>query len=299
MNAVELRGVGRRYGDRVVVQDLDLEIEEGTIVSLLGPNGAGKTTTVEMIEGQRRATSGSIRTLGEDPASRSGFARLRKRIGVAAQAAHFEPTLTVGDLIRRQASYYSTVFEPATLLSALALEDYVHARAGSLSGGTAQRLGVALALVGSPDLVILDEPTAGLDPVARRSVVDLMRSLRAVGVTVLLTSHNLDEVQEVADRVILLQAGRIRHTGTAASIIDRSGIGSTVEFHAAGVDPASLPAGATIDGDLIRYDVADVDELLSRLRQWEAHSQRTLSRLSITHPSLNDAYVQLVGEDAR
>ncbi|MEN0083196.1 MAG: ABC transporter ATP-binding protein [Leifsonia sp.] len=295
--AVELVGLRKNYGDHVVLDGIDLSVPRGEIVSMLGPNGAGKTTTLEIIEGQRRASGGRVRTLGLDPFSRAEFKQLRRRIGVALQTSSFEPKLSVEDMVGRQASYYATVLDIEPLVDALSLGEYWKRPVGLLSEGTKQRLNVLLALVGNPELVLLDEPTAGLDPVSRSAVMQLIESLPVHGMTVILSSHLLEEVQDLATKVIVLNGGRIRATGSPRSLLEGATVPTKIEFLAAG-NVRELPAGAEIEADRVRYSTLDPDALLRAIRAWENEHSNALTHLTVIRPTLNDAYVELIGQDA-
>ena len=296
-SAVQIAGLTKKYGARTVLGEVDLIVEYGQIVSILGPNGAGKTTTLEIIEGQRRPSSGRVRTLGHDPFTRGGFGQLRSRIGVALQTASFEPKLTVEDMVRRQASYYSRILKPEPLIEALSLGEYWSQRAGALSEGTKQRLNVLLALIGRPELVLLDEPTAGLDPVSRTAVIDLLRELMLFGMTVMLTSHHLEEIETLATRVVVIHGGRIMADGTPRALLQNSRLPTKIEFR---IDSAQseLPAGALRQSDGVRYSTLDPEKVLSEIRAWEAAPHNRLSNLSIMRPTLNDAYIELIAKGA-
>jgi ABC-2 type transport system ATP-binding protein len=217
---VEVRGLVARYGTggRAVtaVDGVDLEVERGEVLALLGPNGAGKTTTLACIEGHRAADDGHVRVLGLDPVA-DGPA-LRRRVGVLPQGFGLYPHVRVGEAVRTFAAFHADPEDPDALLAALDLERLARARVRTLSGGERQRLGLALALVGRPELLLLDEPTAGLDPVARRRTWELLRARTAAGATVLVTTHLLDEAADVADRVAVIDRGRLRALGTAAEL---------------------------------------------------------------------------------
>jgi ABC-2 type transport system ATP-binding protein len=217
---VEVRGLVARYGTggRAVtaVDGVDLEVERGEVLALLGPNGAGKTTTLACIEGHRASDDGHVRVLGLDPVA-DGPA-LRRRVGVLPQGFGLYPHVRVGEAVRTFAAFHADPEDPDALLAALDLERLARARVRTLSGGERQRLGLALALVGRPELLLLDEPTAGLDPVARRRTWELLRARTAAGATVLVTTHLLDEAADVADRVAVIDRGRLRALGTAAEL---------------------------------------------------------------------------------
>ena len=213
---VEVAGLVKRYGSRTVVDGIDLEVHAGEIVALLGPNGAGKTTTVEVIEGYRRPDAGTIRVLGEDPAL-AGRA-WRARLGLMLQDGGFDIRARPGETLRQYAAFYADPLDPDTLLEQVGLTAVERTPYRRLSGGERQRLALAVALVGRPDLVVLDEPTAGMDPEARAVTRDLIAGLRIAGATILLTSHDLVDVERLADRVVVIAAGRVVAAGTTADV---------------------------------------------------------------------------------
>jgi ABC-2 type transport system ATP-binding protein len=223
---IEVRGLSKRYGDRMVVDSIDLNVDEGEIVGLLGANGAGKTTTVECIQGLRRADGGAIRVLGLDPATDGQ--RLRSLIGSQLQASALPDRLRVGEaleLFRRQGS------PPVVgLLSAFGLAQFEKTPFAALSGGQQQRLFLTLALLNRPQLVILDELTQGLDPASRRDVWDAILSLRDAGTTVLLVTHYMDEAEALCDRVVVMRSGRIIDAGRPAELVDRHARWATMQF---------------------------------------------------------------------
>jgi ABC-2 type transport system ATP-binding protein len=205
--AVSVRGLRKSYGDKAAVDGLDLDIDRGEVVALLGPNGAGKTTTVEILEGYRHRDAGEVRVLGTDPAG-AGL-DWRARIGIVLQSTSESAELTVEEMVRHVALYYPDPRDPDEVVEAVGLSEQRRMRTRALSGGQRRRLDVALGIVGRPELLFLDEPTTGFDPQARRAFWDLVRSLRGDGTTMLLTTHYLDEAQELADRVAVVAGGRL------------------------------------------------------------------------------------------
>ncbi|MGZ6793029.1 MAG: ABC transporter ATP-binding protein, partial [Mycobacteriales bacterium] len=212
--ALEVVDLVKRYGDRTAVDGLSFTVAPGTVCALLGPNGAGKTTTVEVAEGFRRADGGAVRVLGLDP----GRQALRARVGVMPQGGGGYPGLRAGELLRLFASFHREPLDPDDLLERLGLVDVAGTPYRRLSGGQQQRLSLAMAVVGRPELVFLDEPTAGLDPQARRATWDLVQALRADGVTVLLTTHLMDEAAQLADDVVVIDHGRLVAQGSVAEL---------------------------------------------------------------------------------
>ncbi|MDT4917829.1 MAG: type transport system ATP-binding protein, partial [Pseudonocardiales bacterium] len=232
--ALEVEGLVKRYGGRPVVDGVSLSVQPATVLALLGPNGAGKTTTVEICEGFRRPDGGTVRVLGLDPRDRS----LRPRVGVMPQEGGAYPGLRCEEMLRLVAAYAATPLDVDDLLERLALTEVRRTAYRRLSGGQQQRLSLALAVVGRPELVFLDEPTAGLDPQARHATWELIEALRRDGVTVVLTTHLLDEAERLADHVVLIDAGRVVASGSVAELTKA---GEELRFRAdAGLDLAGL-----------------------------------------------------------
>lgn len=295
MEAIIARNVRKTYGGLVALRGVDLEVSSGTVTALLGPNGAGKTTLVEILEGHRGRTSGTVTVLGRDPGERRDFAVLRTQLGVVMQQTMLEPGVSAIDLIRRQASYYRRPLGAADLIAAVGLEASARKSVRSLSGGMRRRLDIALALVGRPDVLFLDEPTAGLDPVARRGIHDLVHQMNQDGTTVLLTSHDLDEVQHLADAVAVLDNGSIIAKGTSEDIIAAAAVPTLVQFRLPDARGGfTLPVGAEVEGDMIRYKTADHDAFLRDIRVWEDIHGLTVYDLAVIPPRLDDAYVHLI-----
>ncbi len=221
-SAIVVSDLRKSYGDTEAVRGVSFEVAMGEIFGLLGPNGAGKTTTVEILEGYRRRDGGDVSVLGHDP---GGSPRaMRERIGVVLQQSELSPTLSVRETHRMFAGYYPHPRDVDEVIDLVGLGDKSDARVKTLSGGQKRRLDLGVALVGDPDLVFLDEPTTGFDPAARRAAWDLVRSLRSLGKTILLTTHYLDEAQQLADRVAVLRDGEIVRQGTPADLIGDSGL---------------------------------------------------------------------------
>ncbi len=278
-DAVRVRGLLKRYGDRTVVDGIDLDVRRGEVFALLGPNGAGKTTTVEILEGVRRRDGGDVAVLGEDPA-RAGRA-WRDRVGVVGQSTGAGNALTVRETLDHFAHYHATPVPTAELLADVGLTEAARTRVDRLSGGQRRRLEVALGVQGRPELLFLDEPTTGMDPVARRRFWSLVEGLRDRGTTVLLTTHYLDEAAHLADRVGVISAGRL------------------VEV----APPAELGAGlrrvATVRWleDGVPREVATAEPAAVLRDLLAAHPAGEVPGLTVTRPGLEDVYLALVGAD--
>jgi ABC-2 type transport system ATP-binding protein len=289
--ALEVDGLVKRYGGRAVVDGVSLSVQPATVLALLGPNGAGKTTTVEICEGFRRPDEGTVRVLGLDPRDRA----LRPRVGVMPQEGGAYPGLRCEEMLRLVASYAASPLDPDDLLERLALTDVRRTAYRRLSGGQQQRLSLALAVVGRPELVFLDEPTAGLDPQARHATWELIEALRRDGVTVVLTTHLLDEAERLADDVVLIDHGRVVARGTVAELTKR---GEELRFRAdPGLDLAGLE-GAREDGPGQYVVRGPVDpKLIATVTAWCERNGVLVEDLRTR--SLEDVFLELTGRDVR
>jgi ABC-2 type transport system ATP-binding protein len=303
--AVEVSGLVKTYGDRRAVDGLSLSVERGSVLALLGPNGAGKTTTIEICEGFRAPDAGSVRVLGLDPIADA--AALRPRVGVMLQDGVGGYTgATALELLRLFASYARTPHDPVALLDSVGLSGSGRTVVKRLSGGQQQRLSLALALVGRPELVFLDEPTAGMDPQARHATWDFVRKLRADGVSVVLTTHFLDEAEQLADTVVVIDSGRVVAEGSPAELT-RAGAEGTIRFRATrGLQLtsllAALPDGTTVvEEQPGRYLLAgDVNpQLLATLTAWCAGQGVLAENLAVERRSLEDVFLDLTGREMR
>ena len=298
MSAIEVRALHKSYGSVHALRGIDLTVQAtGQIVGLLGPNGAGKTTLVEILEGLREVTSGTVSVLGLDPAASP--ADLRNRIGVQLQATAFLPELTVLETLRLYGALYPRSSTPASVLDRVNLTDKSKALVRTLSGGQKQRLALGMAMLHDPDLFILDEPTTGLDPVARRQVHDILRALRAEGKTVIISSHYLEEIDALADRVVLLSEGIIVADGTPLELLARAAGASTLWLAVHGnVDAERLVPQAAfegLDGQLFRYRTDDPTAAILGLADSLRTSGARLNDIRLKRPSLEEVYLQLIG----
>jgi ABC-2 type transport system ATP-binding protein len=300
---IAVRGLRKSYGETEAVRGIDLEVRRGEIFAFLGPNGAGKTTTVEILEGYRPATAGDVRVLGEDPEHPSrGW---RERLGIVLQESYPEPDLTVAECCSLYAGYYTRPRAVGEVLDLVGLADRAGVRAGSLSGGQRRRLEVALALVGDPELVFLDEPTTGFDPSARRQAWEVIEGLRDLGKTIFLTTHYMEEAERLADRIAVLRDGRIVAEGPPSTLGDRKQAAGEISFTPPpGVTPADLPdglpeaAGAARGGRIVlrtTRPAADLHELTG----WALRRGLDLHDLEVRRPTLEDVYLQLTAEAER
>jgi len=296
--AIEVSGLRMNYGARQVLRGVDFEVRAGEVFCLLGPNGAGKTTTVEILEGFRQRTGGSAHVLGLDPAEQK--CRLRERIGIVLQECGFPRQARVGELVNIWRAYYPAPRPLDELLAVVELTAERDSQVRRLSGGQRRRLDFALALAGDPDLVFLDEPTTGFDPESRRRCWAAIENLRSLGKTIVLTTHYLDEAERLADRVAILQDGRVQTVGTVRQVARRAGVPTTISFTA----PQALRRGSvTPPGCLhveVRGEVAvcrtpNAAVALRELLAWAAANDLgDLDDLAVVTPTLEDAYLQLV-----
>jgi ABC-2 type transport system ATP-binding protein len=297
--AVSARGLRKSYGEVEAVRGLDLEIGRGEVFAFLGPNGAGKTTTVEILEGYRERSAGEVSVLGEDP----GDAGLewRERIGIVLQQCRMRPVLTVRETLELYAGYYRTPRDVEATIELVGLREKADQRAGRLSGGQQRRLDVAVALIGDPELLFLDEPTTGFDPSARRQAWQVIASLRQLGKTVLLTTHYMDEAQALADRVAIIARGEIVAEGAPGELGGRAQAATEISFAAPPPGAGALPplAAAALDGGpangTVRLRSSAPVELLNELTGWALERGVELAGLEVRRPSLEDVYLELTG----
>jgi len=300
--ALEVDELRKSYAGRSVVDGLSLVLRPGTVLALLGPNGAGKTTTVEICEGFRTPDAGAVRVLGLAPKDAS----LRSRVGVMPQSGGAYPGLRCAEMLRLVASFSASPLEPDDLLERLGLSEVAGTSYRRLSGGQQQRLSLALAVVGRPELVFLDEPTAGLDPAARRATWELVEALRRDGVSILLTTHLMDEAERLADDVVIVDAGRVVAAGTVAELT-RTGAVGQLRFRATpGLDVdqllSALPLGCTAkespSGDYLVEGVVD-PQLLAAVTAWTAGQGALATDLRVESRTLEDVFLDLTGRELR
>jgi len=295
--AIEVRGLIKSYGDVRAVRGIDLLVERGQIFALLGPNGAGKTTTVEILEGYRSRDGGTVRVLGYDPARQRR--QLKSRIGIVLQSSGMDRYLTVAETVAMYAGYYPRPRPVDEVIELVGLQTKRGARVLRLSGGQQRRLDVAIALVGNPDLLFLDEPTTGFDPSARHEAWEVIKNLAGLGKTVLLTTHYMDEAQYLADQVAVISGGRIVAEGPPATIGNRERARARIRYRLAdgAMPPADLSASPGPDG-LTELIPDDLTTALHRLTGWALDQHVELTALEVARPTLEDVYLELTGSPA-
>jgi ABC-2 type transport system ATP-binding protein len=296
-SAIAVDGLRKSYGSAEAVKGVSFHVEEGEVFALLGPNGAGKTTIVEILEGYRKRSSGRVEVLGMDP--EHGGRKLKERIGVVLQESPTEPYLTVEEILRQRTYWYPHPITVDEVIGLVGLEEKRRARLRTLSGGQQRRLDLALALIGDPDLIFLDEPTTGFDPSARRASWVIVRNLCSLGKTVLLTTHYMDEAQHLANRVAVIAGGLFVAEGPPASLGGRDHAAVHIRFGLPdGLALADLPVAAIFDeaaGEVV-IETPSPTAVLARLAGWAVSRDLELPGLVVARPSLEDVYLELAGD---
>ena len=293
---IRVRGLRKAYGDVEAVRGLDIEVQAGEIFAFLGPNGAGKTSTVEVLEGYRKRSAGDVQVLGEDP-SNAGSS-WRGRIGIVLQTCRMPPELTVRETLEQYAGYYRSPRGVSETIGQVGLSEKADARVGRLSGGQQRRVDVAVALIGDPELLFLDEPTTGFDPSARRQAWEVIAGLRDLGKTIFLTTHYMDEAQQLADRAAIIASGQIVAEGKPRELGGSGSSLTTISFNVpAGADglPAGF-AGAVFESGRVALTTASPEAPLNELTGWAIEKGLKLDGLEVRRPSLEDVYLELTEE---
>jgi ABC-2 type transport system ATP-binding protein len=280
-SAIQVDDLRKSYGDFEAVRGISFSVEPGEVFGLLGPNGAGKTTTVEILEGYRERSSGAVSVLGYDPGKPT--LEMRQRVGIVLQQSSFYPRVTVKEAVEHWALLYPKPRDPGEVIALVGLDGKEDARAGELSGGQHRRLDLALALVGDPEVIFLDEPTTGFDPAARRTAWSVVRALKEMGKTVLLTTHYLDEAQTLSDRVAIIKNGVVVAEGPPSEL---------------GVNADRYTVSYDQNGSRIEVETDDPTELLHRLTGEALERGERLHGLTVSRPTLEQVYLELTEEEA-
>lgn len=279
MLAIQVRGLVKKYPNKVAVDGIDLEVRVGEIFALLGPNGAGKTTTVEILEGYRGRDDGDIRVLGEDPSDLGKNSAIwRNQIGIVLQSTKDSEDLSVREVVTHFANYYSNPRNPLQVIEEVGLTEKINARIDTLSGGQRRRLDVALGIIGNPEILFLDEPTTGFDPEARRQFWELIRKLKNEGTTILLTTHYLDEAEALADRVAVIAAGKIVEVSTPAELGNRRNAKAKVIWRENGIEKS-----------------IETDTPTEIVKKLASDFNGEIPGLQVTRPTLEDIYLSMIG----
>ena len=298
VRAIEVTGLRKRYGNLEAVRGIDLHVDRAEVFALLGPNGAGKTTTVEILEGHRDRDDGTVSVLGFDP-GRAG-SDFREQIGIVLQSTGVEPFLTVEETLNQFRGFYASPRPISEILEVVGLVEQRDTRVRRLSGGQQRRLDVAVGLAGDPDLLFLDEPTTGFDPAARRQAWELVRNLKALGKTVFLTTHYMDEAQQLADRLAIIVAGEIVAEGTPADLMGRDRL-STIRFQQTPVTTL-LVAGVLGEIDMgdgwVTVKTAEPTRALAAITGLATERGVEIEGLTVTRASLEDVYLELAATDS-
>ncbi|HVH62303.1 MAG TPA: ABC transporter ATP-binding protein [Candidatus Dormibacteraeota bacterium] len=292
-NAVEVVDLRKSYGHLQAVQGISFTVAEGEVFAMLGPNGAGKTTTVEILEGFRSRNSGKVSVLGIDPATQDR--RLKQQLGIVLQTSQADAYLTVAETIDMFRGYFPKPRPRDEVLELVGLSEKRNERVTRLSGGQRRRLDVAIALAGDPRLLFLDEPTTGFDPGARRQAWEVIKGLAQLGKTIFLTSHAMDEVQYLADRVVIISAGKVVAEGTPDTLAGRQQAKVLIRFRLPATVslPDRLQQAAKVDDGTVEYQTDNATQTLYDLTSWAVQSGVALDELQVTKPSLEDVYLEI------
>ncbi|HEX6537953.1 MAG TPA: ABC transporter ATP-binding protein [Candidatus Dormibacteraeota bacterium] len=294
MAAIVVEDLRKSYGALQAVRGVSFTVETGEVFGLLGPNGAGKTTIIEILEGYRRRDAGTVRVLGADP--EHGGRKLQQRIGLVLQEVAVAPQLSVSELIDLFRSYYPSPRPTDEVLQLTGLTEKAGARVRTLSGGQQRRLDVALGLVGDPELIFLDEPTTGFDPSARRGAWELVRNMRSLGKTIVLTTHYMDEAQNLADRICVIAAGQVVAEGTPDTLRGTEEHRTFIRFAADGIDVEALPLKAQVEDGVATIETTTPTRAVNRVTSWALEHGLELDGLEVTRPSLEDVYLELTSD---
>ena len=289
--AIQVRDLKKTYGHLEAVSGVDFEVSVGEVYAMLGPNGAGKTTTVEILEGYRTRSGGDVLVLGEDP--QNGGAELKRRIGIVLQSTGVEPYLTVAEIIEQFRGFYPHPRPLGEIIEVVGLQEKRSARVKTLSGGQQRRLDVAIGLAGDPELLFLDEPTTGFDPAARRDAWHMITNLKSLGKTVFLTTHYMDEAQNLADRVAIIVDGRIVASGPPEMLTAERLTRIRFKRFADDSLPEALEGDVSRAGEWIEILSADPTRSLHALTRWAVDRKETMEHLTVTRPSLEEVYLEL------
>ncbi|HEY5303918.1 MAG TPA: ABC transporter ATP-binding protein [Acidimicrobiales bacterium] len=298
-SALRVANLKKSYGDLAAVNDISFDVQRGEVFALLGPNGAGKTTTIEILEGFLRRDQGTVEVLGVDPGDRQHLRWLRDRIGVVLQELAVESFFTVRQVLERNAGFYPHPRPVDEVIELVGLSEKGDAKVKKLSGGQQRRLDIGLGIVGNPELLFLDEPTTGLDPAARRTTWELIRLLASEGTTVLMSSHYMDEVEALAQRVAVLSRGQIAALGSTASLGGRDTSEAAIRFTLPiGVAVGDLPiAPSRVVGRVVEVRTSDELMVLHELTGWALERHVALAGLIVARETLEDIYLALTRSD--
>ena len=295
MPAIVVKELRKSYGATEAVRGVSFTVAAGEVFGLLGPNGAGKTTIIEILEGSRVRSAGTVTVLGVDPAH--GGRSLRRRVGLVLQELSVAPQLSVTELLDLFGGYYPAPLATAHVLELTGLSEKAHARVRTLSGGQQRRLDVALGLVGNPELIFLDEPTTGFDPSARRGAWELVRNMRSLGKTIVLTTHYMDEAQNLADRICVIAAGQVVAQGTPDTLRGTDEHRTFIRFAADGIDVRGLPVQGRVDDGVVTVETTTPTRAVHELTGWALDHDVELEALEVSRPSLEDVYLELTSDE--